>query len=177
MLNVSLRTIQLWTESGVLNAWKTAGGHRRISAESVNRMREEQALAAGMNVSETQPTIVIVEDDPVYRELYKLKIATWLPANVVTAKDGFEGLLMIGRLNPRLVITDLRMPGMDGFHMIRSLRGALTGLDIVVITGLSDREIDRSGGLPPDVPVLRKPNPLDELEILLNRKFGLATET
>ena len=30
-LGLSLRTIQLWVENGVLSAWKTAGGHRRIA--------------------------------------------------------------------------------------------------------------------------------------------------
>lgn len=30
MLNVSLRTIQLWVESGALRAWKTAGCHRKV---------------------------------------------------------------------------------------------------------------------------------------------------
>lgn len=39
MLGVSLRTIQLWVDSGVLEAWKTAGGHRRVSLDSVERVR------------------------------------------------------------------------------------------------------------------------------------------
>ena len=38
MLGVSHRTVQLWVESGVLQAWKTAGGHRRIAMSSVNRL-------------------------------------------------------------------------------------------------------------------------------------------
>lgn len=38
LLGVSLRTIQLWVDSGILEAWKTAGGHRRITRESVIRL-------------------------------------------------------------------------------------------------------------------------------------------
>lgn len=172
LLNVSLRTVQLWTESGVLNAWKTAGGHRRISAASVQQIRDEQLLVTAAPTHGAHSTLVIVEDDPIYRELYKLKIATWqLFANIEVAKDGFEGLLKIGRLNPRLVITDLRMPGMDGFQMIRSLQGVSANLDIIVITGLSDREIKRAGGLPENVTVLKKPASLDELESLLRAQY------
>lgn len=174
LLNVSLRTVQLWTENGILNAWKTVGGHRRISIDSVNRMRDEQMRVTGRYRYDGPSTIVVVEDDPVYRELYRLKIASWqLPANVATARDGFEGLLAIGKLSPRLVITDLRMPGMDGFQMIRSLQGASTDLDIVVITGLTDQQIKRSGGLPLNVPVLRKPDPFDRLEPLVRTKLGV----
>ena len=177
VLNVSLRTIQLWTESGILNAWKTAGGHRRISSESVKRIRDQQLKAAGANGNASNPAIVIVEDDPVYRELYKLKISSWqLSANIATADDGFEGLLIIGKLSPRVVITDLRMPGMDGFQMIRSLTGISPDLSIVVITGLSDHEIERSGGLPQSITILKKPYPLDQLETFLRAELGAAVK-
>ena len=37
-LGVSLRTVQLWTESGVLDAWKTPGGHRRVLNSAVDRL-------------------------------------------------------------------------------------------------------------------------------------------
>lgn len=171
LLNVSLRTVQLWSESGVLSAWKTAGGHRRISTQSVDKIRHEQYLAAGPDPDARKLTIVIVEDDPLYVELYQLKIAAWrLPAVVAVANDGFEALLMIGKLSPQIVIADLGMPGMDGFQMIRSLEENSVELELIVITGLSDREIKRSGSLPEKVKVLKKPAPLDELEALLRRK-------
>ena len=38
MLGVSLTTAQLWVESGLLDAWKTEGGHRRIHRTSVQRL-------------------------------------------------------------------------------------------------------------------------------------------
>lgn len=176
LLNVSLRTIQLWTESGVLSAWKTAGGHRRISAESVKKIRDDQLLKTAAPDGDSITTVVIVEDDPLYRELYRLKIAAWrLFTNIVVAKDGFEGLLTIGKVNPQLVITDLGMPGMDGFQMIRSLREASVNLDIIVITGLSDQEIESKGGLPDDVTVLKKPDPLQQLEALLHARSETIT--
>lgn len=172
LLNVSLRTIQLWSESGILSAWKTAGGHRRISTESVEKIRHEQYEAAGANANEHKFAIVIVDDDPLYLELYQLKIAAWrLQAVTVTANDGFEALLTIGRLCPQVVITDLGMPGMDGFQMIRSLQESSMDLEVIVITGLSDREIKRSGGLPERVKLLKKPAPFSELEVLLRGKL------
>lgn len=41
ILGVSLRTVQLWVDSGILLAWKTVGGHRRITLESVERLKNE----------------------------------------------------------------------------------------------------------------------------------------
>lgn len=40
ILGVSLRTIQVWVDRGVLDAWRTAGGHRRVSLESVMRVKQ-----------------------------------------------------------------------------------------------------------------------------------------
>ena len=43
-LGVSIRTIQLWVDGGFLAAWKTAGGHRRILLDSVDRLRTSAAV-------------------------------------------------------------------------------------------------------------------------------------
>jgi CheY-like chemotaxis protein len=57
--------------------------------------------------------------------------------------SGIDGLLEIGREAPDLLITDLRMPGIDGFEMIRRLRAdpQLQDLDIMVVSGLTDDDI------------------------------------
>jgi EAL and modified HD-GYP domain-containing signal transduction protein len=41
MLGVSPRTIQSWVDNGMLDAWKTAGGHRRVTLASVERLKKE----------------------------------------------------------------------------------------------------------------------------------------
>lgn len=46
LLGVSLKTIQLWVDAGVLDAWKTVGGHRRVSLKSVRRAKQERAQSA-----------------------------------------------------------------------------------------------------------------------------------
>ena len=51
MLGVSLRTAQLWAESGLLEAWKTDGGHRRISRHSVERLLASPAANSPSNNS------------------------------------------------------------------------------------------------------------------------------
>lgn len=44
-LGVSIRTIQLWVDDGVLSAWKTVGGHRRITLDSLNKLRCSDGMA------------------------------------------------------------------------------------------------------------------------------------
>jgi CheY-like chemotaxis protein len=73
--------------------------------------------------------------------------------------------MIIGRTCPDLLITDLRMPGMDGFVMLNALRKApeASNTRIVVVTGLDRSEIEARGGLPPDMEILGKPIPFDRL--------------
>lgn len=185
-LGVALRTVQLWVESGVLPAWKTAGGHRRISRAAVERLIGERRAAlagdgaAAESVAVQRLRLMVVEDEPELLRLLTMVIAGWeLPLDVTPAANGFEALLKIGQNCPDLLLTDLNMPGMDGFKMISSLRGIGQGdgeMEIVVVTALAPEDIARRGGLPEGVRVFHKPVPFDELEGLVrDRVAALAT--
>jgi excisionase family DNA binding protein len=169
MLGVSHRTVQLWVESGVLQAWKTAGGHRRIAMTSVNRLVEQRSNAiqppAAAKAESTDRKVLLVDDDTTMLRLYELEMAGWdMPLDVMKASNGFEALIRIGETRPDLLISDLSMPGMDGFRMIRTLRNdqAYANMAIIVISGL-DRATIKSMGLPEDIPVFSKPVPFADL--------------
>ena len=189
-LGVALRTVQLWVEGGVLPAWKTAGGHRRISRAAVERLIAERMAALSGDAplavratpaSESRLQLMVVEDEPELLRLFTMVIAGWdLPVAVTPASNGFEALLRMGQHCPDLLITDLNMPGMDGFKMIASLRGvgqAFDDMDIVVVTALTAQEIERRGGLPAGVRVFFKPVPFDELEALVRDRIAARTST
>ena len=75
-LGVSLRSVQLWVESGALRAWKTAGGHRRIPLASVEQMLAARAANAGTAASPAAFDVLLIEDDPVQVELMRARLAT-----------------------------------------------------------------------------------------------------
>jgi len=120
--------------------------------------------------------ILIVEDEPELLALYRLQIESWEPHyEVITAKDGYEGLLKIGQYQPDLIISDLLMPEMDGFRMIHSIKNRQETKDIqvVVVTLLDSEEIENNGGLPGDVLVLNKPIPFEFIRELVEKKTGV----
>lgn len=178
LLGVSVRTIQLWVESGVLHAWKTAGGHRRIARASVEDVRQQQrdviATVSGLKVTK----ILIVDDDPVYAELYRMKIESWqLPTALTTAKNAFEGLIAVGAGKPDVLITRLPLAGVNGVFMLRALQQTLPSLNVIVTTALGDDEIARTGGVPKGVQLLKQPVDFDKLESLLRAVRGGARST
>ena len=170
-LGVSHRTVQLWVENGTLQAWRTAGGHRRITVESVNRLVDGRRIAIGAPPAPAsapapgKPRVLVVDDDPLMLHLYELEMAGWgLDLEVVKANNGFEALIRIGEQRPDLLVSDLNMPGMDGFRMIRTLRedSGTAGMNMIVVSGL-DRATIKAMGLPADIPVFPKPVPFGEL--------------
>ncbi|HEX6268895.1 MAG TPA: response regulator [Anaerolineales bacterium] len=85
-------------------------------------------------------TVLIVDDDPSARETL---IAMLESENyrLETAKDGFQALQMIGRLQPDLILLDVMMPGMDGFEVCRRIRSMprVAEVPILILTALDDR--------------------------------------
>jgi two-component system response regulator YesN len=69
--------------------------------------------------------IIIVEDEKILRKGLTLH-TPWEKFDAVViadAADGIEGEKLIERLNPDIVITDIRMPGISGIEMMRRLKG------------------------------------------------------
>jgi len=169
-LGVALSTVQSWVESGVLPAWKTAGGHRRVSIDAIEAMCMQQQAVLGIPALPEVLKVLVVENDPIQRELYRFHFDEWrLPILLLTDEDGFEGLMLIGRHSPKLVITDLSMPEMDGFKMIRrmQMQSAETEATLLIVTALTAAEIEAQGGLPPGIPAYPKPIPFTALRPLV----------
>lgn len=177
-LGVSATTVQSMVERGELDAWKTRGGHRRISQESIQRLLAAQA---GRNPDAAAPglTLLVVEDDAVTLAVYESQIASWqLPLRLLTATDGVSGLLLIERNRPDVLITDLVMQPMDGLALLQLLRQRpeFAAMSIAAVTSLDDAQIARRGGLPPGTALYRKPILFDRLhgfvEALVLRKLA-----
>lgn len=173
LLGISLRTAQLWVENGVLLAWKTPGGHRRILLSSVQQVLAERAKVRRPGSPNARLRVVIVEDDPDLSELLRLCVSQVSEdIDVICAKDGFEGLIRVGQAHPDILITDLNMPGMDGFRMIRALGvGENAPRKIIVVTALSRPEIAEKGGLGAEVQILEKPVSVSMIEALIKEHY------
>ena len=172
-LGVSLRTVQLWTEAGLLRAWKTPGGHRRILTSSVDGLLQQRGSEKSRSAPDGNYRILVVEDEPDFRRLFELHLRSWdLPISLHSVASGFDALVRIGAAPPDLLITDLRMPGMDGFEMLRALKtsGTISELEVIVVTALTDHTINERGGLPEGVTVLHKPLHFARLRALIRER-------
>lgn len=183
LLGISVATAQLWSETGLLSAWKTDGGHRRILRTSVDQHLYRHSAAAE-HVAHVAPAalpapasvdrpaqdaplrVVVVEDDAALLRLYAVKLRAWpMQTELETFNNAFAALMRLGRHAPDLLVVDLNMPDLDGFAMLRMLRQApeTRATRIVVVSGLQASAIAVRGGLPEGIEVLPKPVPFDRL--------------
>ncbi|SDE02048.1 excisionase family DNA-binding protein [Aquimonas voraii] len=178
MLGVTVQTVQRWVDAGVLRAWRTAGGHRRLAVDSVDnfvrnsrlQLQGEQgptsANATGASPapphvqSDAAPCVLVVDDDENDRELAVRAVRGLLPAaRILEADNGFSGLIQLGRTAVDVLITDIHMPELDGLAMLRALRAdpATAAIRIAAMSSYDLDEIGRRGGLPAGVAFLPKP--------------------
>lgn len=172
LLGVSAGTVQLWVDNGLLQAWKTAGGHRRVVLGSVRELLQKSPASAppvaepAQTVAVRPLKIVVVDDDAHMLALYQRHLASWpIAPEIILIEDAVAALLSMGRSCPDMLVTDLHMPGMDGFNMLRVLRRVpeMANTTIVVVSGLDAKEISQRGGIPPGIELLTKPVPFERL--------------
>ncbi|MCD4829937.1 MAG: response regulator [Candidatus Cloacimonetes bacterium] len=88
-----------------------------------------------------QIVILIVDDDEVIRDVTKEILLEELDCRVVEATNGLEGIEMVDRYLPDLILLDIEMPQQDGFTVAKIVRGDPRSWDIPIIfmTGLIDQ--------------------------------------
>jgi CheY-like chemotaxis protein len=124
-------------------------------------------------MAEDKGTILVIDDDMALQAVIDVALRNE-GYQVVEASDGEEGIRMVNRVAPNLVICDIMMPNMDGVEMFGYIKEILQTEDIPVImmTALSRkpwfRELELEGAV-----ILQKPFEINQLtdmvQMLLQR--------
>lgn len=87
------------------------------------------------------PTILVVDDDEVHRELTSRCLETIPDLRIVFAQEGGEALRRITEERPDLVLTDLRMPGMDGLELVEKVQDKHPAIPTILMTSFGGEQI------------------------------------
>lgn len=161
LLGLSVGTIQTLVEKNELQAWKTQGGHRRISMPSIREyQRKHNMLMTPVDSREGRLKVLLVEDDAVTRDMLRdFCNRCEMPVDCTAMASGLEALIDIATIQPDVLIADLNMPGVDGFELLRTLRQMpqFHRMTSLVISALTPDEIAARGGLPEGTIFMAKP--------------------
>lgn len=88
------------------------------------RMPGNRIYIPGHEMSRGQSIVLLVDDDPAFRQMVRTLFYQAEPnLATVEASNTRQALRILRELQPRLILTDVWMPGEDGFHLIQSLAG------------------------------------------------------
>ena len=89
-------------------------------------------------------SVLVVDDDRALRKLLRAYLEQE-SISVLEADSGEEALALIRRSAPTLVLLDVRLPGIDGFEVLRRLEASDTRIPVMLVTSLED-EVDQLVG-------------------------------
>lgn len=108
------------------------------------------------------PRILVVDDEEVFSEMLG-KILTRRGYEVLTAKDGANGLRMVLRGGVEVALLDLKMPGLSGMETLREFKRIDPGLEVIILTGHLLKSAEQEGFSFGAFAYLTKPCPITTL--------------
>jgi len=84
--------------------------------------------------------ILIIDDEKPTLTMFHLFLSAY-GYDVSIAEDGRTGLDILEKENPPIVFTDIKMPGMDGFEVLKQIKKISPRTEVIVITGHGDMDL------------------------------------
>jgi len=114
--------------------------------------------------------VLVVDDDDSIRESFEYHLGR-AGYQVSTAETAERALSALADVDPGVVITDIRMPGMDGLDLLHHIRQAAPEIDVLVITAHEDMQSASRAMREGAYDYLVKPVDLERVEVLVERCF------
>lgn len=186
-LGVTPPTVVNWITGGILSAYRTPGGHRRIPRDELVAFAKARSFPlpgelvdpVGGPVTVISRRVLVVDDEPDFCNLvrsYLLGRGGW---EVEIALSGFTAGLTIARFKPEVVLMDILMPDMDGFEVLKMMRGDAEMRDVPVVacTAWRDPQIEQRVKREAFRDCVQKPVKLDHLAAVLEAALGALPPT
>ena len=169
---VTIQTVQSWIDRGVLKAFRTPGGHRRVKKEDFLGFLEKFQFPLYQEIKSIFPRILIADDETDLRNSMKSIVSKVFPNAVVTmCSSGADALIHLGLTKPDLAILDVFMSGMSGIQLLEKIKTfpELGKTKVIIIPAhkhkVSEEELKKNGA---DI-VLFKPFRSNELTEVLQK--------
>jgi CheY-like chemotaxis protein len=165
---VTPSTVGNWIEKGMIPTFTTGGGHRRVWAGDLAAFLKKHNIPLPDALKALAPLeILVVDDEEPVRKMIRRTLQKLYPkSQIQEASDGFEAGQKVAQLIPSLVILDLKLPGVDGLKVCRSIRSneRLKNIKVLVISGHNLDESKKQSLAAGASDFLGKPFGIDDLK-------------
>lgn len=137
LLQVDPSTVSKWIDRGILVAFRTPGGHRRVRSGDLRTFLLAHDMPIPEELGGAVVRLLVVDDEKPVLDAMK---RTFKPFSnqleLTTTTSGVEALLLVTETKPHGMLIDLNMPDVDGYEVCRRIRArkALEGVKLITMT-------------------------------------------
>ena len=141
-------------------------------------MMDEGISVVAQPVQTRRQKVLIIEDTQTIVELIRYALQRFGYTDIIAAYDGIQGLEAFYRERPDCVIVDVRMPGLDGYQVVRTIRGdtETANTPLVILSAYQEPDQRLTGLLSGVDEYLPKPFKPSELAAALDRVMKITPE-
>ncbi len=115
--------------------------------------------------------VLVIDDEPATLTMFRLFLTAY-GYEVLIAEDGESGLKLARQQHPDIIFTDLKMPEMDGFEVLKQIKHTTPRTEVIVITGHGDMDLAIRALNLDATDFINKPIKRTALEAALRRACG-----
>jgi len=140
--SVSRATMHRWVTSGKIKSYSTAGGHKRILPDDLQKWMNDNGMPFHIETKKTNEIKILIVDDDVGVRAYLKKVLNGFFISIEEAADGFEAGIKMIQFQPDLLILDLFMPNMNGFEVCKKIKKdpTIKETKLIILSGHGTKE-------------------------------------
>ncbi len=175
LLQVDPSTVSKWIDRGILMAFRTPGGHRRVRSADLRTFLITHQMPVPEELGSSTVRLLVVDDERQVLDAIKRLFKPY--ANQVelqTTTSGVEALLLVSEQKPHGMLIDLNRPDIDGIEVCRRIRARkqMEGVRLITMTSAHTPEVVEQSKQAGAVACL--PKPLDVTQVLELFRVPLA---
>ncbi len=160
LVRMSPSAVLRWIDQGLIQAFRTPGGHRRVRSTDLIAFLKSQHLPVPPELRDTSVRLVVIDDESRYLSALGRLLKEADPRIEVELFDHpVEALIQVGKSRPDVVLVDAYMGGLDGVGLCRRLKASpeTAGIAILAMSGSPSPELEEAFQLAGAAKFLPKP--------------------
>jgi excisionase family DNA binding protein len=175
LLQVDPSTVSKWIDRGILMAFRTPGGHRRVRSADLRTFLITHQMPVPDELGSGTVRLLLVDDERVVIDAIKRAFKPYAAqVELQSTTSGVEALLLVSEQKPHGMIIDLNMPDIDGLEVCRRIRARkqMEGVRLITMTSLHSPDVVEQSKQAGALACL--PKPLDVQQVLELFRVPLA---
>ncbi|MBZ4397701.1 response regulator [Myxococcus sp. MISCRS1] len=144
LLQVDPSTVSKWIDRGILMAFRTPGGHRRVRSADLRTFLIAHQMPVPEELGSGTVRLLVVDDERAVLDAVKRAFKPFsAQVELQTTTSGVEALLLVSEQKPHGMIIDLNMPDIDGLEVCRRIRARkqMEGVRLITMTSMHTADV------------------------------------